>query len=425
LFYYTKHVQYSTNREQNPVKQPYFHEYGDPFSTLESHTKLISQPGGKSPAEKTNEEIDMLRKSHLIYGFASLLYSQVALSDARVSVAHFAPFAADLDDTSVSIALNGTVALTDVKFKMFTDYISLEPGMWVVDVIPTGTETVAISETFDLKDGMDYTVYASGNGTLQALELFALEDDNTPPAMGNVKVRVVHSAPFGPTPESTEVSIRTAGGDLVGGLQGVPYGVSSGYLEIPEGTYDLKVASNNGQVNYIDPLPVELPSGAIATLFAVGDIVTQDLSIIATPIAELPLRDVVNDSTNGAYMLDGMDGQGFWFTPIPAQNRVVGSWYTYSEEGSATWFTFDSCNTVDESGCSTPGGFDGMSAMTTLYASSGATEMGDMQMTEPVGMIEFNVVDCTMIEATVSVGQDVTTYDGIRLTPSASCPPPE
>lgn len=367
----------------------------------------------------------MLRKSHLVIGFASLLCSQVALSDARVAVAHFAPFAENIDDTSVSVAVNGEVALTDVKFKMFTDYIDLPAGETVVDIIPSGSETVAITKTFMLEDGKDYTVYASGNGSLQPLELFALADDNTAPATGNVKVRVVHSAPFGATPESTEVSIRTAGGDLVGGLQGVPYAVSSGYLELPEGTYDLKVASNNGQVNYIDPLPVELTSGTIATLFAVGDIITQDLAIVAMPIAELPLRDVVGDSTNGAYMLEGMDGQGFWFTPIPSQNRVVGSWYTYNTDGSATWFTFDSCSPTVDSECSTPAAFDGMTAMTTLYASTGATDMGDMQMTEPVGMIEFNVVNCSLIEAVVSIGESVTDYNGIRLTSSASCPPEE
>jgi hypothetical protein len=348
----------------------------------------------------------------LLIGAAAALSTQLAFADARVSVAHFAPFSSDLDATSVSVALNGNVVLENVKFKDFTPYINLQPGVYVVDIIPTGTDTVAITETYNLVDGQDYTVYASGNGSLQPLELFALADDNSAPAAGNVKVRIVHTAPFAATSEATEVSIRTAGGDLVAGLQGVPYEAATGYLELPAGTYDLKVASNNGQVNFIDPLPVDLPAGAVATLFAVGDIVNQDLSIIATPLTELPLRDPVNDSTNGAYALDGLDGQGFWFTPIPAQNRVVGAWYTYNADGSPMWFTFES----------EPGGFDGMSAVTTLYQSMGPT-MDNMQMTEAVGTIEFDVVDCSLIETIVTVGDSVTMIDGVRLTPSASCPP--
>jgi hypothetical protein len=353
----------------------------------------------------------MLSKKSILIGSMAMLFSQAALSDARVTVAHFAPFAEDLADTSVSVALNGTVALENVLFKQFTSYIDLPAGEYVVDIIPTGTTTVAITATYDLVDGQDYTVYATGNGSLQPLELVALADDNTAPAAGNIKVRIVHTAPFGPTPESTEVSVRTAGGDLVAG-PGVAYGAATGYLELPADTYDLKVASNNGQVNLIDPLPVPLPAGAIVTLFAVGDIVNQDLGIIATPVAELPLRDPVNQSTNGSYLLDGFDGQGFWFTPIPSQNRAVGAWYTYNADGSPMWFTFESA----------AGGFDGMTATTTLYQSSGMTQDA-MQMTDPIGTIDFNVIDCGLIEATVTVGDSVTDYDGLRLTESASCPP--
>ena len=131
----------------------------------------------------------MLRKSFIGFGIASLLCSPLALADARVTVAHFAPFAEDIADTSVSVALNGAVALENVLFKDFTPYIDLPAGEYVVDIIPTGTTTVAITNTFMLEDGKDYTVYASGNGTLQDLELVALADDNTVPAMGNVKVR--------------------------------------------------------------------------------------------------------------------------------------------------------------------------------------------------------------------------------------------
>ena len=358
----------------------------------------------------------MLRKSILLT--TAMLCSQLASADARVTVAHFAPFAENIDDTSVSVALNGTVAIENVKFKDFTDYIPLPAGEYTVDIIPTGTSTVAITATYTLEDGKDYTVYASGNGTLQPLELFALADDNTAPAMGNVKVRVVHTAPFAATLEATEVSIRTAGGDLVAGLQGVPYGVASGYLELPAGTYDLKVASNNGQVNYIDPLPVDLAGGTIATLFAVGDIVTQDLGIIATPIAELPLRNPVDTTANGAFGLDGSEAEGFFLVPIPAQNRLVGSWYTFDGDGSPLWFTFDSCLS-DENGCSTPGGFDGMSALTTLYQSAG----GNPQTTVAVGTVQFDVISCDLVETTVTVGSNVTMYDGVRITPSALCAP--
>jgi hypothetical protein len=346
----------------------------------------------------------------------SLLFCGNAWADARVAVAHFAPFADSLEGTSVSVALNGDVALEDVQFKDFTDYIALPAGNYTVDIIPTGTTDPAITASFDLVDGQDYTVFASGNGTLQPLELFALADDNGAPAAGNVKVRIVHAAPFAATLEATEVSIRTAGGDLVAGLQGVPFGVGSGYLELPADTYDLKVASNDGLVNLIDPLPAPLPAGAVVTLFAVGDGVNQPLGIIAMPVGELPVRAPVDDSANGIFKLDGLDGEGFYFVPIPKTNRVVGSWYTYdfSQFGAPIWYTFES----------EPGDFDGVTGTTTLYLSSGASALGDPQSTDPIGSIDFEVIDCTMILATVSIdGGGVSEFTGVRLNPSAACTP--
>jgi hypothetical protein len=355
------------------------------------------------------------------------LMSMGALADARIIVGHFAPFSADLEETSVSVALNGEVALENVKFKTFTDYIPLPAGEYKVDIIPTGMTEPVLSETYTLADNTDYTVFASGDGVNQPLALFALGDDNTAPATGNVKVRVFHAAPFANTLEGTEVSIRTAGGDLVAGLTGVPFGIGSDFLELPEGIYDLKVASNDGLTNYIDPLPVELTSGTIVTLFAVGNGSLQPLGIIATPGGELPLRTPVDNSTNGVFQLaDDMGmalaGQGAVIVPLPGQNRMVGTWYAYGADSLPVWYTFDSC--LDDSmGCSTPGAFDGMSALTTLYASSGETMM-DPQTTTAVGTIQFDVVDCGLILAEVIVGENMPTdYELQRMTPSSSCSP--
>jgi len=93
----------------------------------------------------------MLRKSFFLIGFISMLSSQLAFADARVSVAHFAPFAENIEDTSVSVLLNGEVALENVTYKMFTDYIPLPAGQYLVEIVPTGTDVVAMSERIRLK----------------------------------------------------------------------------------------------------------------------------------------------------------------------------------------------------------------------------------------------------------------------------------
>jgi hypothetical protein len=242
-------------------------------------------------------ESSMNKFGTAVLATACIMASQSLYAQARVAVAHFAPFAEDIADTEVDIAVNGNVALTSVPFKAFTDYLELEAGDVAVDVYLAGLADASdpvISGSFTLADGSSYTLFAVGNGTTQDLALAALVDDVDLPADGNLNIRVVHAAPFAADRARTEVSIRTAGGDVVNGLVGVPYGAESGFFEVPAGTYDLKVASNDGSVNYIDPLPVDLPAGADVTVFAVGDGNNQPLGIIAFPVGE-PVAKRVGD----------------------------------------------------------------------------------------------------------------------------------
>ena len=355
-----------------------------------------------------------------------MLGSTSAFAQAKVAVAHFAPFADTLMGTAVNISINGTPvpALQGVEFKQFTAYLDLAAGDYLIEVFPVGSETAAITGDFTLTDGVSYTVYAAGDGTKQPLELRALVDDTTTPAEGNLNIRVVHAAPFASSLEATEVSIRFADGTLVNGLTGVPYNVNSGFFEVPAGTYDLKVASNDGSVNYIDPLPAALPAGADVTIYAVGDGMNQALGIIAFPVGELALRDPVDSSTNGTWEIVQGSGTGFIFQPIPAQNRATGSWYTYDADGAPIFFTFDSCQLMDDgmgnSSCSNPGGFDGMMATTDLYLSTGGgPSEDDVVMTGKVGEIDFEFVGCLFGMATVRLdGEMAQMFDAANLTAS-------
>jgi len=358
---------------------------------------------------------------------ASIIASQSIYAQAQVAVAHFAPFSSDIEATAVDIAVNGTVALEGVKFKDFTDYLEFDAGDYTIDIYLAGTAGMAdpiITADFTLEDGLAYTVFATGNGSTQTPVLLALVDTVDAPDAGNLNLRLVHAAPFAADLDATEVSIRTAGGDVVNGLVGVPYGVDSGFFQVPAGTYDLKVASNDGSVNYIDPLPADLPEGADVTVFAVGDGINQPLGIVAFPVGELATRTPVDNRSNGMWEIVEGSGTGFVFQPMPSQNRVVGTWYTYETDGSPTFLTFDSCQfDPDTEGCATPGGFDGALAVTTLFSSSGGGPNEEDQVeTVPVGEIEFEILGCDDAIATVTLdGQQPAMYTAKQLTRPFPC----
>ena len=348
--------------------------------------------------------------------------SQPAFAAARVAVAHFAPFADSIDATAVNIAVNGDVALENVKFKDFTGYLEFEAGSYTVDIIPVGASDPAITAELVLEDGNDYSAVAVGNGTSQPLGIWVLSDNTSDPITGNLNIRVVHTAPFAEDLDDTEVSIRTAGGDVVNNLEAVPYGVSSGFFEVPAGTYDLKVASVDGSVNYIDPLPADLPAGADVTVFAVGDGINQPLGIIAFPVGELSLRTPVDNRSNGMWQVLEGSGTGFILQPMPSQNRLVGTWYTYDEEGNPFFLTFDSCmrdlDDMGEAFCTMPGAFDGVTATTALYLNTGGGN-GEMDevLTEKIGEIDFEILGCNDSLATVRLdGEEPAEYSASQLT---------
>jgi hypothetical protein len=343
---------------------------------------------------------------------AGFLLATSVLAEVRVQIVHAAPFADSLEGTSVTVTVNGAPVLENFLFKDFTDYLELPAGDYDLAVIPTGASDPAIEASVTLDAGTDYTVIAVGDGVNQDLALWPLVDNVDASGSGSLNIRIVHAAPFAADLADTEVSIRTAEGVVVNDLVGVPYFAQSGFFPIPAGNYDLKVASNDGQTNLIDPLAADLPAGVNLTVIAIGDGVNQPLGILALPVGELATRAPVDSSVNGWWFGANTQNEGFLLQPIPAQNRLVGMIYSWDPAGSGDtfWLTLD-------------GSFDGRSSNAVVFAGSGGQFAGDVpaDLTE-VGTVEFDFVDCNTASATLVLddGTDFTWELG-RLTQSVPC----
>ncbi len=369
----------------------------------------------------------MIRTAFLVLAGASLLSFHVedAQAQARVSVGHFAPFAGTSEGTSVTVRVNGAAALENVVFGDFTDYIELPAGDYLLEVVPTGTDTVAMSLDATLEDGVDYSVYATGNGITQDLALQALVDDNATPAAGNIKLRVVHAAPFAATAEQTAVSVRLDDGTILGGLSSVPFFAASGYLEVPAGTYDFKVATPDGNTNLIDAAPVTLPAGAIVTVVAVGDGINQPLGFVAVPVGFLELEAPVDLSISGHWYNPAFPSQGFAFTPLPRENRVFGTWYGWQPDnsGEQIWFALDTCGgTQGDPACPNAGAFDNRTAVFTVYAASGGLLFQDNDAEiSSAGTLTVEFTSCTTADASVALGELAFDFELTNLTPGGQC----
>ncbi|QOC21089.1 DUF4397 domain-containing protein [Wenzhouxiangella sp. AB-CW3] len=362
----------------------------------------------------------------ILTGLAMMLLSTMALADAEVTIVHAAPFAPSLEGTAVTVTANGNEVLSDFRFGEFTEPLALPAGDYDLDVFPAGSDEAAISASVTLEDGVSYTVLAVGNGAEQELALWPLVNDAEAPAEGNLNLRVVHAAPFAAALDETEVSIRTADGGVVNDLVGVPYQAESGFFQVPAANYDIKVASNDGQTNLIDPLPVDLPAGVDLTVIAIGDGNNQPLGLLAIPVGALELREPVDNSANGWWASATGGNEGFIVQPIPAENRLVGTAYTYTLDGAGNplWVTFDSCQSeIGEAECPNPGGFDGRSAEAAVYAYSGGTVGGaEPADGERVGTVQFDFVSCSTAFAELELDDGtVVIWELYRLVQNVPC----
>jgi hypothetical protein len=215
-------------------------------------------------------------------------------ADPVLNVAHFAPFADLPEDTSVTVRVNGADTLTDFVFGETATGLSLPSGEYLVEILPTGSDTVVLSGTFALEDDMQYTVAAIGGSNDWPLELFPLVDD-TQPLVSGAKLRIAHLAPFAADLGDTEVDICTDDGAAI--LTNVPFKVfTDPYMELPAGDYDLLIAlAGTACAGVALDLPsVRLMDGDIVDVFAIGDITNQDLQVASITGFDLTPPAVLN-----------------------------------------------------------------------------------------------------------------------------------
>jgi hypothetical protein len=158
------------------------------------------------------------------------------------------------------------------------------------------------------------------------------------------------------------------------------------------------------------------------TVFAVGDGVHQPLGLTALPVGALPLQGPVDFSTTGAWYNPATSGEGFTFTPVPAQNRLVGTWYTFDANGAPRWYTLDTDLQPGTLDPGTPGAFDGRrAAFAVTEVSGGAFNSGKPVKRTPAGTLNVNFSNCSTASAVYANGIESIQIPLTNLTPFTPC----
>lgn len=181
---------------------------------------------------------------------------EAASDSVRVRVLHASP-----DAPAVDIVIDGATVLEDVSFGQLSDYLSVKPGRYHVQVKPANASSpIVIDQMVSLRGHRDYTIAAIDN--LSEIRPLVTKD-RTWNVSGRGRVRVVHASPDAPA-----VDIAVKNGPVV--FQHVAFGESTKYLKLNQGTYDLEVRLA-GTTQVVASLPnTTIENGKLYTVYALG-----------------------------------------------------------------------------------------------------------------------------------------------------------
>ncbi|WP_243089824.1 DUF4397 domain-containing protein [Thermus neutrinimicus] len=192
---------------------------------------------------------------------------------AMVRVAHLSP-----DAPAVDVLVNGQRAITNLAFKEITPYIPLPAARVRVQVVPTGQDApVVIDAELDLREGIYYTVAATGFLASIRPQVYTDALAGLFPRAGFARVRVVHTSPDAPA-----VDVAVKGGPVL--FQNLPFPRASQYLVVAAGTYDLEVRVAGTTTVALELPGVTLESGKTYTVFAVGSV--RDGTLTVVPVVD-------------------------------------------------------------------------------------------------------------------------------------------
>lgn len=197
---------------------------------------------------------------------------------AQLRVVHASP-----DAPNVDVLVDGAAVLSNVPFKTASSYLAVQRGTRNLRVRATGTSTVVIDANAALAAGNAYTVIATGR--VASIAPLVLEDNLTSPAAGNVRLRLVHGSPTAGNVDIYVTAPSASIASIAPTVANVPFRAASSYLEVPAGTYRVRITPVGTKTVAIDVNDVALAAGQIRTAIAV------DAPGGGTPLSAILLAD--------------------------------------------------------------------------------------------------------------------------------------
>ena len=166
-----------------------------------------------------------------------------------------------VDESDLSIVEDGNNVSNNLAYATSTGYLSAHAGSHQIQIEPSGTSNVFLTQTVNFSSGTDTTILAFNfSSSPQSLVLL---DDNSAPPSGDAKLRLINVAPsLGPT----DVYVVAPGTDIntvSPTITDLAFGASSSYQNLTAGSYEIIYAFAGQKSIAIDSGSLSFSSGQI------------------------------------------------------------------------------------------------------------------------------------------------------------------
>ncbi len=173
------------------------------------------------------------------------------------------------NESSLDVLVDSTSVSSNLAYGTSTGYQSAKSGSHQVAIEPSGTSTALLQQSITFASGSDTTVISYNFS--QSVANMVLADQNSAPASGDFKIRIVNASPnLGPA----DIYIVTPGTDLntvSPTLSNLAFGSVAAYQSLTGGSYEVVFTSVGQKQKAIDTGSLTLSSGQVRTLVGINN----------------------------------------------------------------------------------------------------------------------------------------------------------
>jgi len=173
------------------------------------------------------------------------------------------------DESSLNVLVDSTSVSSNLASGTSTGYLSEKSGSHQIGIEPSGSSTTLLQQSISFASGSDTTVIS--NNFSSSIANLVLTDNNSAPASGDFKIRLINASPnLGPT----DVYIVTPGTALTTvspTISNLSFGVTAAYQSLAAANYEIELTAVGQKFAVVDTGTLTFSSGQVRTFVGLNN----------------------------------------------------------------------------------------------------------------------------------------------------------